>query len=75
MVQSDPTAALDGHVVVVGADNTTVRLVEELTRAGEHLVVVTPRAAPADLTCRWASASAEWSSSCSGWFSRPASQR
>ena len=27
-------------VVVVGADTTAVRLVEELVRAGEHLVVV-----------------------------------
>ena len=35
MAQSDPVATLDQHFVVVGADNTTVRLVEELTRAGE----------------------------------------
>jgi Trk K+ transport system NAD-binding subunit len=50
MAQGDPRDALDQHVVVVGADNTTVRLVEELTRSGEQLVVVTPRSAPVDLT-------------------------
>ena len=50
MAQSDPMATLDQHVVVVGADNTTVRLVEELTRAGEQLVVVTPSSAPVHLT-------------------------
>ena len=33
-------------MVVVGADSTTVRLVEELTRAGEQLVVVLLRSAP-----------------------------
>jgi Trk K+ transport system NAD-binding subunit len=30
------------HVVVVGADTTCVRLVEELVRAGEQLVVIAP---------------------------------
>jgi Trk K+ transport system NAD-binding subunit len=42
MATGDPTATLSHHVVVVGADSTTVRLVEELTRAGEQLVVVAP---------------------------------
>ena len=28
------------HVVVVGADTTTVRLAEELVRSGEQLVVI-----------------------------------
>ena len=36
--------------MVVGADNTTVRLVEELTRAGEQLVVVVSHSAPVDVT-------------------------
>ena len=31
---------LQQHVVVVGADTTTVRLVEELVRSGEQLVVI-----------------------------------
>src|ERR687893_413538 len=59
MAQSDPRAALDQHVVVVGADNTTVRLVEELIRAGEQLVVVTPRSAPGDLTTEIAALGAQ----------------
>jgi Trk K+ transport system NAD-binding subunit len=42
MAMGDPTASLSHHVVVVGADSTTIRLVEELTRAGEQLVVVAP---------------------------------
>jgi TrkA-N domain len=41
------------HVVVVGADSTTVRLAEELVRSGEQLVVIAhgenPRGAIADI--------------------------
>ena len=40
MAPGDSTVGLRQHVVVVGADSTSVRLVEELTRAGEQLVVV-----------------------------------
>jgi hypothetical protein len=44
---------LQQHVVVVGADTTTVRLVEELARSGEQLVVIAhsenPRGAIADI--------------------------
>lgn len=44
---------LQQHVVVVGADTTTVRLVEELVRSGEQLVVIahgeSPRGAIADI--------------------------
>lgn len=36
-----PTAAVD-HVIVVGATTTAVRLVEELSRAGERVVVLVP---------------------------------
>ena len=50
MAHGDPSALPEEHVVVVGADNTTVRLVEELTRSGEELVVVAPRSAPVDVT-------------------------
>jgi Trk K+ transport system NAD-binding subunit len=41
---TEPAAAagLRQHVVVVGADTTCVRLVEELVRAGEQLVVIAP---------------------------------
>ena len=42
MATGDPTATLRHHVVVVGADSTAVRLVEELARGGEQLVVVAP---------------------------------
>jgi Trk K+ transport system NAD-binding subunit len=42
MATGEDTVGLRHHVVVVGADSTTVRLVEELTRAGEQLVVVAP---------------------------------
>ena len=41
-VESPPAAGLRQHVVVVGADTTCVRLVEELVRAGEQLVVIAP---------------------------------
>lgn len=36
------SAPLRQHIVVIGADTTCVRLVEELTRAGELLVVLAP---------------------------------
>ncbi len=42
MATGEGTASLRQHVVVVGADSTSVRLVEELIRAGEQLVVVAP---------------------------------
>src|SRR5215210_724734 len=42
MATGEDTVGLRHHVVVVGADSTTVRLVEELARAGEQLVVVAP---------------------------------
>lgn len=40
MLSPEVPADLAQHVVVVGADTTTVRLVEELVRAGERLMVV-----------------------------------
>ena len=40
MATGEDTVGLRHHVVVVGADSTSVRLVEELARAGEQLVVV-----------------------------------
>ncbi|HWJ52942.1 MAG TPA: NAD-binding protein [Propionibacteriaceae bacterium] len=42
MATGEGTASLRQHVVVVGADSTSVRLVEELIRAGEQLLVVAP---------------------------------
>ena len=44
MAEQEPgaEAAPRQHVVVVGADTTCVRLVEELVRAGEQLVVIAP---------------------------------
>jgi Trk K+ transport system NAD-binding subunit len=42
MATGEDTVSLRNHVVVVGADSTSARLVEELTRGGEHLVVVAP---------------------------------
>ena len=42
MATGEDTVGLRHHVVVVGADSTSVRLVEELTRAGEQLVVLAP---------------------------------
>src|SRR3954454_2315166 len=42
MATGEDTVGLRHHVVVVGADSTTVRLVGELARAGEQLVVVAP---------------------------------
>ena len=45
--------SLRQHVVVVGADTTTVRLAEELVRSGEQLVEIAhgenPRGAIADI--------------------------
>lgn len=43
-------APLTGHVLVVGSDSTTVRLVEELVRAGEQLVVLTRHGANPEVT-------------------------
>ena len=43
-------AAPSAHVVVVGSDSTTVRLVEELVRAGEQLVVLALHGASAAVT-------------------------
>ena len=40
MPLADSTSALRQHVIVVGADSTSVRLVEELSRAGEQLLVL-----------------------------------
>ena len=42
MATGDSSVSLRHHVVVVGADSTSVRLVEELIRGGEQLVVVAP---------------------------------
>lgn len=51
MDAAEPTyASLTQHVVVIGADNTAVRLVEELSRAGEQLLVVASRQSPPDVT-------------------------
>ena len=49
-LSDDPAVVLDQHLVVIGADSTTVRLVEELIRAGEQLVVVLPSSAPVGVT-------------------------
>jgi len=40
MPPADSTSALRQHVIVVGAYSTSVRLVEELSRAGEQLLVL-----------------------------------
>ncbi len=43
----ESTSSLRQHVVVVGADSTSVRLVEELSRAGEQLLVLAHGDVPA----------------------------
>lgn len=40
MTQGAVLGAFGQHILVVGADTTSVRLVEELVRAGEYLVVL-----------------------------------
>lgn len=39
---TQPAPMLQGHIIVIGATTTAVRLVEELRRSGEDVVVVVP---------------------------------
>ncbi|HEY5821760.1 MAG TPA: NAD-binding protein [Propionibacteriaceae bacterium] len=49
MEPPDDRGAPENHVIVIGADTTTVRLVEELTRAGEQVLVLAQASAPVEV--------------------------